>query len=74
MFQTAVLVAASLGAGVPDKAAKSLYERLGGKKAIVAVVDEFVANCAGDNRINSFFGRTLPQTRRDWLFFQTEAG
>ena len=46
---TVVLVAASLGAGVPDKAAKSLYERLGGKKAIVAVVDEFVANCAGDN-------------------------
>lgn len=61
---TVVLVAASLGAGVPDKAAKSLYERLGGKKAIVAVVDEFVANCAGDNRINSFFKDTASDKKR----------
>jgi len=34
---------------------KSLYERLGGKKAIVAVVDEFVGRVAADNRINGFF-------------------
>jgi hemoglobin len=35
--------------------AKSLYDRLGGKPAIVAVVDDFVANVAADTRINGFF-------------------
>jgi hemoglobin len=30
----------------------------GGKDAIVAVVDDFVARCAGDDRINGKFGRT----------------
>lgn len=34
----------------------SLYDRLGGKDAITAVVDEFVANVAADQRINGFFG------------------
>jgi len=36
----------------------SLYERLGGKGAITAVVDDFVASCAVDNRINGKFART----------------
>lgn len=36
----------------------SLYDRLGGKPAITAVVDEFVANVAADQRINGFFGNT----------------
>ncbi len=36
----------------------SLFERLGGKDAIVAVVDSFVARCAADNRINGKFART----------------
>jgi len=34
---------------------KSLYDRLGGKKAITAVVDEFVGRVAADARINHFF-------------------
>jgi hemoglobin len=34
---------------------RSLYERLGGQPAIVAVVDDFVANVAADRRINRFF-------------------
>jgi hemoglobin len=38
--------------------AKSLYDRLGGKKSITAVVDEFVARCAADKRINAFFAKT----------------
>ncbi len=33
----------------------SLYDRLGGKPAIVAVVDDFVGNVAADKRINGFF-------------------
>jgi hemoglobin len=37
---------------------KSLYERLGGKPAITAVVDEFVARVATDTRINRFFNGT----------------
>ncbi len=36
----------------------SLYERLGGLDAISAVVDSFVARCAGDSRINAKFART----------------
>ena len=36
----------------------SLYTRLGGQPAITAVVDDFVANVAGDNRINHFFAHT----------------
>jgi hemoglobin len=37
---------------------KSLYERLGGKPAITAVVDQFVANVAADKRINMRFMNT----------------
>src|SRR5262245_27036083 len=49
-----------------DKMAKpkTLYSRLGGKKAITAVVDEFVNNCAGDNRINKFFADTAKDPAR----------
>ena len=36
----------------------TLYERLGGGAAITAVIDDFVARCAGDDRINSKFART----------------
>jgi hemoglobin len=43
---------------------KSLYERLGGKKAITAVVDEFVANAAADARINKFFALTASDLKR----------
>lgn len=35
-----------------------LYERLGGKEAITAVVDDFVGRVAADNRVNSFFATT----------------
>jgi hemoglobin len=37
---------------------QTLFERLGGKNAIVAVVDDFVARCAADSRINPKFART----------------
>ena len=37
---------------------RSLYERLGGKTAITAVIDDFVARCAADARINGKFART----------------
>lgn len=54
------LLAQSAGMG----AQKSLYDRLGGKTAIVAVVDDFVGNCAGDKRINAFFAATAADPDR----------
>ncbi|OLC51807.1 MAG: hypothetical protein AUH85_18340 [Chloroflexi bacterium 13_1_40CM_4_68_4] len=36
----------------------TLYDRLGGGPAIEAVVEDFVARCAGDGRINGKFART----------------
>lgn len=44
---------------------KSLYDRLGGQPALVAVVDDFVANVAADNRINGMFaGTDIPRLKR----------
>ena len=43
---------------------KTLYQRLGGKKAITAVVDEFVGRVAADNRINGFFKNTASDPKR----------
>jgi hemoglobin len=43
----------------------TLYERLGGKDRITSVVDDFVARCAGDGRINGKFARTdIPRLKR----------
>ena len=39
-------------------AQQSLYDRLGGKPAISAVIDQFVANVGGDSRINGRFATT----------------
>ena len=43
---------------------RSLYDRLGGKAAITAVVNEFVARVGADQRINHFFGATVADTAR----------
>jgi hemoglobin len=50
--------AATTAAGSTAKADKPLYERLGGRPAITAVVDQFVANVAADKRINLRFMNT----------------
>ena len=42
----------------------TLYKSLGGKKAIVAVVDDFVGRVAADNRINGFFRATAADPKR----------
>ena len=57
-----VLVAAAVCVAAPQD--KSLYDRLGGKAAITAVVDEFVARVASDTRINSFFKATAADPAR----------
>ena len=45
-------------------AKKSLYSRLGGKKAITAVVDEFIGIVVKDDRINKFFADTGKDPKR----------
>ena len=50
--------------GLEAQAQKTLYQRLGERKAIVAVVDDFVANCAADTRINKFFAATAKDPAR----------
>ncbi len=63
---------ALLAFGVPSTAQaqgaayapRSLYERLGGKPALTAVVDEFVARVAADTRINTFFAATAADPAR----------
>lgn len=56
-----VTVGFALGAcqnmGTKSTAQKSLYDRLGGKDAITAVVDDFVGNVAADKRINGYFAK-----------------
>jgi|SRR5689334_21756100 hemoglobin len=59
-----VLVSVSSVPLFGDTKEKSLYERLGKKKAIAAVVDEFVARAAGDVRINKFFAATASDPSR----------
>jgi hemoglobin len=57
MIMSLVLMAGSVQAADGAKG-KSLYDRLGGKGAITAVVETFVGNVGGDTRINGFFGIT----------------
>ena len=47
-----------------SQADDALYKSLGGKKAITAVVDDFVGRCAADTRINSFFKATAADPKR----------
>lgn len=45
---------------------KSLYDRLGGKAAITAVIDTFVAHVAADTRINKKFAKTnIPRVKTE---------
>jgi len=58
-----LLLAACQNMGMQQK---SLYDRLGGKDAITAVVDDFVANVAADKRINGFFAKAdIPRLKRN---------
>ena len=57
VVMSVVLVAGSAYAA-DDAKGKSLYDRLGGKGAITAVVETFVGNVGGDKRINGYFAST----------------
>ena len=61
-----LLLGACQNMGMMSTPQKSLYDRLGGKDAIVAVVDDFVGNVAADNRINRYFAKTdIPRLKRN---------
>jgi len=60
----AVSSAGLIGQGGKATKQKPLYDRLGGKAAITAVVDEFVGHVAADTRINGFFARTASDPER----------
>lgn len=52
----------------------SLYQRLGGNEAVVAVIDDFVGRCAADSRINQKFARTdVPRLKKMLVDQVTEA-
>ena len=61
------LLAAAGCASMDDKMSMektSLYQRLGGKDAITAVVDDFIGNVAADGRINQRFqGANIPRLK-----------
>jgi len=46
--------------GTEQAAGPSLYKQLGGREGIAIVVDDFVANVVGDNRINTRFKGLQP--------------
>jgi hemoglobin len=50
-----VLASGCAGGDAMTMPKKSLYDRLGGKPAIQAVVDDFIGNVGGDARINQRF-------------------
>ena len=59
-FASILLLSASVLAGcsqTPSKPTASLYDRLGGKEALTAVVDDLSANVAADSRINHRFAK-----------------
>jgi hemoglobin len=59
-----MLAVFSVGTLHAQSAQKSLYDRLGGKSAIVAVVNDFVGTVAADKRINGFFAATAADQAR----------
>lgn len=61
---SALLLAATMMPAFAETKEETLYRKLGGKKAITAVVDEFVGRVAADNRINSYFKATASDPKR----------
>ena len=55
---SAALADSAAAAATAAAADSSLYNRLGGKEAITAVINDFVANVAADTRINARFAKT----------------
>jgi hemoglobin len=52
---------------------RSLYDRLGGKAAVIAVIEDFVGKAASDSRINGKFARTDVPRLKAMLIEQVSA-
>jgi hemoglobin len=64
IFNAVFAMAAAMLSTHSAYADDALYKSLGGKKAIVAVVDDFVGRVAADTRINGFFKATASDPKR----------
>ena len=63
---TASSTASTTAAAAATSATGTLYDRLGGKSAITAVVDTFVAHVAADKRINKKFAKSnIPRVKAE---------
>lgn len=71
-----ILLGATLAgcAETMQKPSASLYDRLGGKGAITAVVDDFIGNVAADKRINGRFANANIPHLKEKLVEQICAG
>lgn len=58
MVVLSVVLMAGSACAAKEAKGGSLYDRLGGKGAITAVVETFVGNVGSDKRINGFFAST----------------
>lgn len=56
----ALVIAITLAACAQRPIPVALYDRLGRRAALIAVVDQLYANVAADKRINGFFATTAP--------------
>jgi hemoglobin len=71
-----VMAAAACGGGskstktTTPPAGKTLYDRLGGEKAVTAVVDDFVANVAADDKIKQRFANANIDHLKQMLVLQ----
>jgi hemoglobin len=61
-------------ATTPPNEQATLYQRLGGKEAITAVVNDFIANVAADERINGQFANANIPRLKEKLVEQICAG
>ena len=69
LVTTVIVVAVAItSVALAQGTQKSLFDRLGGRAGITAVVDDFVANCAADTRINRFFAETAKDPKRMAMF------
>lgn len=64
MMVVCALAMGSLAQGMMKDKPPTLYERLGKTEAITAVVDEFLKNVVGDDRINKFFADTVKDPKQ----------
>lgn len=63
-YAALALLAGLIALAPMSGADQTLYKSLGGKKAITAVVDDFVGRVAADTRINNYFMATAADPAR----------